>query len=337
MVLEEYGGPLVERDLPVPAPGPGEVLVRVRACAVDRFDLAIRSGRRERGPLPLILGHEIAGEVAAPGAGVTGWRAGDRVATTLYLTCGRCRWCRRGRETICESFGGHIGVNVPGGYAEYVVLPARNLVRLPGEIGFPEGSLLANAIGTPFHALTARMGLRPGERILITGAAGGVGIHAVQLAVLLGASVLAADLGEEKLAAARGHGAELAVDPTVDDLAALAREWTGGSGVDAVLELVGPATMPATAAALARGGRMVIVGAHTGDEWTLDPGAIYRNEWEIKGSRNVTVDELETVVGLVAGGRIRPVVAGTHPLEAAEQLHERVSFGLVVGRDVLTP
>ncbi len=337
MVLEEHGGPLVLRRLPVPEPGPGEVLVHVRACAVDRFDLAIRAGGRERSTLPHVLGHEIAGEVAGAGAGVAGWPVGARVAATLYLVCGSCRWCLRGRETICENFRGHVGVNVPGGYAEYVVMPARNLVALPESIDFPAGSILANAVGTPFHALTARMGLLPGERLVVTGAGGGVGLHAVQLAGMLGASVMAVDLGAGKAAAARECGADVAVDAARGDLAEAIRDWTGGRGADAVLELVGPATMPATLAALAKGGRMVIVGSHTGVEWTIDPGAIYRNEWEIRGSRNVSVDELNTVVDLVSRRLIRPIVAGTHPLERAEVLHERVRSGTVVGRDVLVP
>lgn len=337
MVLDEYGGPLTLRHLPIPEPKVGEVLVRVRACAVDRFDLAIRAGGRERAPLPHVLGHEIAGEIAGQGDGVTGLPNGTRVAATLYLVCGVCRWCLRGRETICENFGGHIGVNIPGGYAEYVVMPARNVVRLPEAIDFPAGSILANAIGTPFHALTARMGLFPGERLVVTGAGGGVGLHAVQLGAMLGASVMAVDLGPEKASAARECGADVTVDPSETDLAGAIRDWTGGRGADAVLELVGPATMPFTLAALAKGGRMVIVGSHTGGEWTLDPGAIYRNEWEIRGSRNVSSDELATVIDLVARGRIRPMVAGVHPLEEVEALHQRVRSGVVIGRDVLLP
>ncbi|HEX2152595.1 MAG TPA: alcohol dehydrogenase catalytic domain-containing protein, partial [Acidimicrobiia bacterium] len=146
MLLEEYGGPLVLREVPVPTPGPGEVLVRVRACAVDRFDTAIRAQVRERGTLPLTLGHEIAGDVVTPGPGVDRWVEGNRVVTSLYLTCGHCRWCRRGRETICENFAGHVGVNTPGGYAEYTVLPAANLVLLPDSIDYPAGSLLANVV-----------------------------------------------------------------------------------------------------------------------------------------------------------------------------------------------
>lgn len=335
--LEEFGGPLVMTQVPVPRPGPGQVLVEVRACAVDRFDTAIRARVRERAELPLILGHEISGVVARVGEGTQRWREGDRVVTSLYLTCGYCRWCRRGRETICENFGGHIGVNIPGGYAQYTVLPSSNLVRLPESVDFPAGSLLANVVGTPFHALLKRMRLAPGERLIVTGGGGGVGLHAIQIGVMLGARVMGVDLGAAKLEAMREVGAEWVVDPGDTDLEAAIREWTSGVGTDGVLELVGPATMSATLQSLAKGGRMVIVGSHTGSDWNIDPGLIYRNEWEILGSRNVTVDELATVVDLVANDRIRPVVAELHPLEDAEILHQRVLEGDVVGRDVLLP
>jgi D-arabinose 1-dehydrogenase-like Zn-dependent alcohol dehydrogenase len=338
VLIEDAGGPLRVRAIPVPEPGPGEVLVRVGGCAVDRFDLAIRNGVRERATeLPHILGHEIAGEVARLGPGVSGLTEGDRVASSLYLVCGRCRWCLRGRETICENFGGHVGVNVPGGYAEYVVLPARNLASIPDELDFVPASILANAIGTPYHALAARMDLRPGDRLVVTGAGGGVGLHAVQLGVLLGAAVLAVDIGPHKLSSARELGADAGVDPTETDLGSAIREWTGGRGADGVLELVGPATLPATLNSLAKGGKMVIVGSHTGSEWTIDPGDVYRSEWEILGSRNVSVDELRTVVDLVARGAITPVVDRTGSLDQAEELQDRVREGAVVGRDVLVP
>lgn len=338
VLIEQPDGPLVLADVPVPRPGRGDVLLRIRACAVDRFDLAIRAGVRERAAtLPHILGHEIAGEVAELGEGTQGLEVGARVASTLYLVCGECRWCLRGRETICERFRGHVGVNSPGGYAEYVVLPARNLVPIPDHIAFPEASILANAIGTPYHALAVRMGVQPGDRLVVTGAGGGVGLHAVQIGAMLGASVMAVDLGEAKLDLARSLGAEAGVDPTTTDLGEAIRDWTGGTGADGVLELVGPATMPHTLGALAKGGKMVIVGSHTGKQWTIDPGDVYRNEWEIRGSRNVSADELATVVDLVGRGRIRAIIDRTAPLEDAQVLQDRVRSGEVLGRDVLLP
>lgn len=337
LVLEEFGGPLRVRDLPVPEPGPDEVLVRVRACAPDQFDLTIRDGKFPSARVPIVLGHEIAGIVERTGPGVTGVAPGDRVTSTLYLTCGRCRQCLSGRETLCEDFRGYLGIHTPGGYAEYTVIPSLNLVKLPDSIPFPQGSILANALGTPFHALTRRARLQPGEHVIVTGAAGGVGLHAVQLARMMGASVLAVDLGPDKLRAARERGADLAIDPSQEDFARAALEWTGGRGVDVVLELVGPATMATSLKAMGRGARMVIVGSHTGSEWSLHPQAMIANEWEILGSRNVTKRELADVVELVAAGRVEPVVTGVHPLEEAEDIHQRLRRREIIGRVALEP
>lgn len=324
-------------EVPVPEPGPGEVLLRVRACAVDRFDLRIHAGQVPHARTPLVLGHEVAGEVAGLGAGVTGWQLGQRVTSTLYLTCGQCRKCQTGRETICENFKGYLGIQTDGGYAEFTVVPAANLVALPGTLGFPKGSVLPNAIGTPFHALTARLRLKPGERLIVTGAGGGVGLHAVQLARQMRAFVLAVDIGKPRRQAARDCGADLAVDFNQADFAAVAREWTNGQGVEAVLELTGAATLAHGLCALGKGGRLAIVGHHTGSEITAQARETITNEWEIIGSRKVTKTEMLEVVALVAAGRIRPVVTGVYPLEEAEAAHQALRKGEVVGRVVLVP
>lgn len=334
-VLREFGTAPAVEQVPDPVPGPGEVVVAVDACAVDRFDVEICAGTRAGVRLPLIPGHEITGRVAAVGSHVAGWAVGTRVVPGLYLVCGECRRCAEGRETICENFRGHLGVAAPGGYAEYVVVPARNLVALPPEVTSPGAALAANVIGTAFHALTARMQLLAGERIIITGAGGGVGLHAVQLAAHLGAAVLAVDPVEARRRVALEQGATLACGP--DDLADAAAEWTGGGGVDAVLELVGPATLDDTVPALRKGGRLVIVGSHSGRRWSLDPHDLYRNEWELRGSRNVSVAELAEAVALVASGAITPLVDSQFPLDEAPTAFRRLEDGAVIGRDVLIP
>lgn len=337
LVVEEIGGPLLLKDMPRPEPGPGEVLLRVKACAVDQFDLKIRYGKVRHAAPPIILGHEIAGEIAALGSGVTKWPLGQRVTSTLYLTCGRCRKCQSGRETICENFIGYLGIQTPGGYAEYTVVPEVNLVELPGSISFPAGSILANAIGTPFHAFTRRMRLQPGERVIITGAGGGVGLHAIQLARLMGALVMGVDIGPAKLEAARKNGADITVDPTGSNFAEVARDWTAGEGVEGVLELTGAATLPTSLEALGKGGRLVIVGFHTGSEFSVQASQMVANEWEILGSRNVTKRELAEVVALVQAGRVQPIVTGVQPLEEAEAIHTRLGQQEIVGRVVLEP
>ncbi len=338
LVVEEFGGPLVLQDVPVPQPGPMDVLLRVKACAVDQFDLTIRDGKfAMANTVPIILGHEIAGAVEAVGAEVSSVSVGDRVTSTLYLTCGKCRYCLTGRETICSDFKGYIGIHTPGAYAEFTVVPEANIVKLPDSIPFVEASVIANAVGTSYHALTKRVRLQPGERILITGAAGGVGAHAVQLAHLMGAFVMAVDVGPDKLSLARELGADVVFDAASGDFSKVAREWTNGEGVEAVLELVGTQTFDSSVKSLGRGGRMTIVGSHTGTSLTVSPQAMIANEWEILGSRNVTKRELVEVVNLVASGRIKPVVTGVYPLEQAELVHQRLRRQEICGRVVLEP
>ncbi|HEY5671394.1 MAG TPA: zinc-binding dehydrogenase [Anaerolineales bacterium] len=338
LVVKEFGGPLILEDLPVPQPAADEALIRVKACAVDQFDLTIRDGKfAMANKVPIILGHEIAGVVEAVGTNVKTVAPGDRVTSTLYLTCGQCRYCLTGRETICADFKGYVGIHTPGAYAEYTTVPAINLVKMPETISFPDGSVLANAIGTPYHALTKRARLQAGERIIVTGAGGGVGTHAIQLARMMGAFVMAVDIGEKKLSLARELGAEAVFDASQGDFSSVAREWSNGEGVDVVLELVGTATFESSIKSLARGGRMVIVGSHTGSTLAASPQAMIANEWEILGSRNVSKRELVEVVNLVAAGRIRPVVTGTYPLEEAEAIHQRLRKQEIIGRVVLEP
>ncbi len=338
LVVKEFGGPLVLEDVPVPQPGPREVLLRVKACAVDQFDLTIRDGKFAMADkVPIILGHEIAGVVEAIGAEVTSVSVGERVTSTLYLTCGKCRYCLTGRETICADFKGYIGIHTPGAYAEFTTVPEVNLVKLPDSIPYVDASVIANAIGTAYHALTKRVRLQPGERIIITGAAGGVGAHAVQLARLMGAFIMAVDVGAEKLALASELGADRVFDAGTGDFSAAAREWTQGEGAEAILELVGTKTFESSIKSLGRGGRMVIVGSHTGTTLTASPQAMIANEWEILGSRNVTKRELAEVVNLVASGRIKPVVTGVYPLQEAEAVHQRLRRQEICGRVVLEP
>ena len=337
LVVREFGGPLILEDVPVPQPAADEVLIRVKACAVDQFDLTIRDGKFPTAKIPIILGHEIAGVVETIGSQVDSVQPGDRVTSTLYLTCGRCRYCLTGRETICADFKGYVGIHTPGAYAEYTTIPAVNLVKLPETISFPEGSVIANAIGTPYHALTKRAKVQPGERVIITGAGGGVGAHAIQLVKMMGAFVMAVDIGKEKLALARELGADVLFDASVGDFSGTAREWTNGEGAEVVLELVGTKTFESSLKSLSRGGRMIIVGSHTGTSLSASPQAMIANEWEILGSRNVTKRELAEVVALVAAERVKPIVTGIYPLEEAESLHQRLRKQEIIGRVVLEP
>src|SRR5512143_3757876 len=165
LVVKEFGGHLILEDVPIPQRGPDDALIHVKACAVDQFDLTIRDGKFPTAQVPIILGHEIAGVVEGIGANVSNVALGDRVVSTLYLTCGHCRYCLTGRETICADFRGYVGIHTPGAYAEYTTVPAVNLVPLPANVSFAEGSVIANAIGTPYHAFVKRARLQPSERV----------------------------------------------------------------------------------------------------------------------------------------------------------------------------
>jgi len=337
MLLEAFKTPYVLSDLPDPEPGPGEVLIGVRACAADTFNVKIRDGEVPRAKVPLIPGHEFSGVIAALGSDVEGWAVGQRVVNPFYLGCGVCRKCTTGRETICEGGIRYLGVDSPGGFAEYTVVPARALVELPDSISFPHGSILANAVGTAYHALSRRMRLKAGERVIITGAGGGVGLHAIQLARLMGAFVMAVDIGKAKLGAMEKYGADVVVDPLEDDFSTIAQEWSRGMGVEAVLELVGMETIASSLKSLGKGGRLVIVGSHTGRDIPVHAGQMVGNEWEILGSRNVSKQELMEVVYLVENGRIQPVVSEIHPLQDLELILKRIQDREIVGRVALEP
>jgi len=337
MVLEEFGQELAFQEIPDPEPGRGEVLVKVQACAADMFDIKIRDGQVPRAKLPLVLGHEVAGEIVDLGPGVEGWTLGQRVTCSLYLPCGECRKCMAGRETICEGSIRYLGVDTPGAFADYTVLPTNAIVAVPDSIPSTHASILANAAGTAYHALTKRMRLMPNEKVIITGAGGGVGLHAVQLARLMGAFVMAVDIGQAKLDAAKDLGADVVVDPLQEDFSEIAQKWSEGKGVEAVLELVGAETIATSLKSLGKGGRLVIVGSHTGRDIPVHAGQLVGNEWEILGSRNVGKFELAEVVSLVQNKRLKPIVTDVQPMENLEAILEQIANKEIVGRVVLEP
>lgn len=242
-----------------------------------------------------------------------------------------------GRETICERFGGHIGVDAPGGYAEFAVLPARNLARIPDAIPVVEASVLANAIGTPYHPIVVRMNIAPGDRLVITGAGGGVGLHAVQIQ---------GDVGSRG-AGGRHRSREAR---TVPDALGIGNRRPDQQRPDNCHSRVDGRSRCRRSAGTRRTrhdgfdtrrsgerGKDGGLGSQTGGQWTIDPGDIYRNEWEIKRSRNVSIDELRTVIDLVGRGIITPIIDQTGPLEDAQRFHDRVASGSVIGRDILVP
>lgn len=337
MVLHEWSGPLTLESVPDPAPGLGEVVLRVHACAPDQFDVTIRAGRAG-GRLPLILGHEIAGEIVALGAGVEGREEGERVIVHAYLTCGRCRFCLLGRETLCRNFGGYFGVHVDGGYAEYVRAPARNLCRIPDGLGYPEATVAVSPVATPLKAIKTRAGVRPGDDVVIVGACGGVGIHAIQIAKAFGARVIAVDVDDSRLEKARDLGADVTVNSRKEKFADVVEDVTAGKGAEAVLELVGTEeTLSQSFASLTTAGTLVIVGFQPGTAFATDPTRYVSDEIVVTGSRYVNRAELEEGMDWLAKGRVVPVISGTYPLAEAEQALADLSANRVLGRAPILP
>ncbi|MCL5960183.1 MAG: alcohol dehydrogenase catalytic domain-containing protein [Chloroflexi bacterium] len=337
VVLRELGGPLTLEEVPKPEIGPSDALVRVRACGVCFTDVKIRAGKIPDTKVPLILGHEPAGEVAAIGSEVKGAQVGDRVVVHFYVTCGVCEPCRTGHETLCRNLVGQIGTHLDGGYAEYLRVPAVNLCPIPDHLPFAQAAILADAVATPLHALRERAKVRPGQTVAIVGAGGGLGLHAVQIARLCGGKVIAIDVDKERLQRARELGADqtvLARDESFDEEI---KRLTRGLGVDAVLELVGtPVTLRASLRSLKPRGKLVIVGYKPDTSFELDPLYMVITEKEILGSRATTKQELADLVELVSQGKVQPIVSQTFSLDEVERAHSLLREGRIIGRAVLT-
>jgi propanol-preferring alcohol dehydrogenase len=343
MLLHELGGTLTLAEVPVPRPGPNDALIRVRAAGVGLTLAIMRSNPGLVTRYPRIIGHEIAGDVVEVGDAVDTCRPGDRVTCHFYLTCKACRFCRSGRETLCAHFKGYVGMACDGGFAEYMVLPALNLCRVPAGLGYLDAAIAADAICTPFHVCHAEAEIGPGDDILIVGAGGGVGVHMVQMARLCGGRVLAVDLGAEKLAMATKVGADAVID------AAATPDWvsevlalTDGRGAQIAIDLVAnAATLPRCLNSLSPAGRLIIVGNRpkavfkSDPSFSVDPGIILYRGLEIHGSRYVSLAELQQTLEVVRQGRVHPIVTRTFPLEGAGEALRLVEEGRVVGRAAL--
>jgi propanol-preferring alcohol dehydrogenase len=296
--------PLRVEDVPTPEPGPGQALVEVAACGVCHTDLHyIDHGVRTFKQPPMILGHEISGTIAALGAGASG-REGDRVLLPAVYGCGHCAMCRTGRENVCEQmvmFGNH----VDGGYAEYVLAPAKDLVPLPAEIPLIEGAIIADATTTPYHAVVNRGRVQPGDRVVVFGC-GGIGLNVVQVAAALGAFVVAVDIVPAKLEWAQRFGAQATINARgVERVDKEVRKLTGGGGADVAFEAIGnPLTQAQAFACLRTGGRFVVVG-FADKPLQLDLGRVMFRELEIIGSLGCRAVDYPRVLELARQGRIK--------------------------------
>lgn len=335
-VVRRWGDPFVIEDRPDPKPKAGEAVLKVRAAGVGLTLLNMRSGRFG-GETPRIMGHELGGDIVAVGEGVANVKVGDRCSVYFYLVCGHCRWCRGGRETLCENFSGYVGVHRDGGFAEYVALPAGNFLKIPDGLDYEGAAVAADAVNTNWRCMRERAAINPHDDVLLIGAGGGLGVHGVQLAKLFGARVIAADVSEEKLALAREWGADETINVrAVDDLAKETKRLTGGKGADAAIDYVGHGkTFQSAIDSLAVAGRAVIVGAGQGDV-SFNPLGLILGERIVTGSRHSSRAELIESMEIMARGDVKPVIGKRAHFTEVETLFDDLKNERLLGRGALT-
>ena len=301
----KVGEPLKIDNIPIPRLGPEDVLVNIKACGVCGSDIHIvYEGVTPTAYSPITLGHEPSGVIAALGSEAKGWKVGDRVTVNPFLTCGKCINCLSGNSQICLSRR-VIGIHMEGGLAEFLKIPAENLVCLPGNVPFDQGGIAVDAVATPFHAITNRGALQVGEKVAVFGC-GGLGIHGVQIAKVCGASlIIAVDTIDSALERAKQVGADEVINPRKDSPVQKIREMTYGMGVDLALEFIGlRETIEQAIGCIRVGGRVVVVGLGPDAVVLPPPTQIVRTELSFLGSYGSTTSEIQNVIDLVASGKL---------------------------------
>jgi len=339
IVIAEHGGPEVLRytDVLEPKLGPTDVLVRVRACALNHLDLWVRRGiPGVKFPLPRIPGSDIAGEVAKIGEQVKNVQVGQRVVLAPGVSCNQCEQCLAGFDNSCRQYT-ILGYLMDGGCAEYVRVPEVNVLPLPESLDFNHAAAVPLVFLTAWHMLVTRAQLKPGEDVLVLGAGSGVGSAAVQIAKLIGARVIATAGSDAKLKQARELGTDEVINHSKDDIAEEVRRLTNRRGVDVVFEHVGAATWEKSLSSLAHGGRLVTCGATTGPDVKLDIRFLFSRQWSLLGSYMGTRGEVFQVMKLVGQGKLRPVLDRTFPLREAAQAHALMEKRQQFGKIVLNP
>ena len=339
VVLHQFGSAdhLQLTSVDDPRPGPGEVLLRVRACGVCYHDVMCRRGSLPGTNVPAILGHEVAGEVIEVGAGVTGWAIGDRAATLQRLSCGVCPSCVAGRASLCKRDARFFGEELPGGYASLMVAPVAGIGKVPDNMPWAVAATVCCTAGTAVHVVRTRGRVQPGETVLVTGASGGVGLQAVQLARLDGARVIAVTSTASKVEALYNAGADEVIVSATLEFASAVRKATHGDGVHVAIEIVGSATFAQTLKTMAPGGRVVVVGNLESGVIALNPGLVIVKELELIGAYATSQGELETALQLTRTGKLSPFVHEIMPLAEAARAHTRLENRKVAGRLVLSP
>lgn len=339
VVIPRYGGPEVlefVEDQPEPVPGPDEVVLHVHAASVNHLDLAVRKGIPTlKLTLPHIPGADVAGEVARLGSDVTGFEPGDRVVANPGLSCGRCEFCVAGEPVLCADYR-MLGEHVPGTYAEYVVVPARNLLPIPVDMDWVPAAAAPLVFMTAWRLLVTRARIRPGEDVLVLGAGSGVSTAAIQIAKLAGCTVYTTSSSDAKLKRAKELGADVVINYTEMPWSKAIWELTGKRGVDVVLDHVGEATFKDSLRSLRKGGRLVVPGATTGPLPQIDLRYLFWRQLSVLGSTMANPREFEDVMKLVFMGRLKPVVDRVFPLREAREAHAYLEKAEQFGKVVLS-
>jgi len=338
MVVTEFGHQPEIQEIEQPEPSPDEVLIRVEAAGVCRTDLKIRDGHVPDVPLPCILGHELAGTVAAVGSAVAAVTPGDRGVPYGYVSCGKCIYCVDGRTSLCADLGIRYGFGPAGGYSEYVVVPERLFIPIGANTPMDGAAVATCSMVTPYRALVRRAKARAGETVVVVGAGGGVGLHAVQVAARIGARVIAVDTDSRREELMRAQGAAEVVLTDADGFADAVIDITGGRGAAVVVDLVAAEqSMKDGVACLEVGGRLALVGYRPGvDFHAVVPDLVFR-EIEVYGSHWASIIDVREVLAMIEQGLLEPLVMRTYPLAKAVQALEELESGETIGRTVLTP
>jgi len=339
VVFRQHGGPevLEYADIPDPSTGPGEILVRVKACAVNHLDLWIRQGiPAYRIDLPHISGCDVAGVVERVGSEVTHVAVGDSVVLAPGLSCGQCDWCRAGDDNLCASYGIR-GAKTAGGYAELTTASARDALPLPPGLSFEEAAAFPLVFLTAWHMLVTRAKLQMGETVLVHAAGSGTGHAAIQIAKHLGARVYTTVGNDAKIPKAKALGADEVINYQGEDFEERVNMLTQQRGVSVVFEHIGPQTWEKSLRVLAKGGRLVTCGATAGPSVALDLRYVFSRQLTMLGSMMGTRAELEQVIQLIGQRKLKPVVDTVFPLREARAAQERMLARDVFGKLVLRP
>jgi NADPH:quinone reductase-like Zn-dependent oxidoreductase len=337
VVFQEFGGPEViqYRDIPDPKFRQDEVLVRVKACALNHLDLWVRKGLPGVN-LPHINGSDIAGVVEAVGDFVTAVKPGQRVLLAPMVFCNHCTMCTSGQQNFCREFT-VLGNGVDGGNCELIAIPEVNVIPIPDTVGFDEAASVPLVFLTAWHMLVARSKIQQGQWVLVLGAGSGVGSAAIQIAKLFHANVIATAGDDGKLAKARELGADYTIDHYRQKIGDEVRRITGKHGVDIVFEHVGKATWAESIKSLRPGGTIVTCGATTGPDVSFDLRQLFAKQLSFLGSYMGTMGDLNEVLGHVFAGRLKPVVDRTFPLSETAEAHRYLESSQMFGKVVLKP